>query len=378
MSGRFGQKCDKACSENCLDKTCAISGECLQGCADGFTGDTCALRKMEAGSFPLIPVVLGVLAVIIVLIILAVILMSRRKLNNAKKTRKESRASEVVMSALGPESRMVYENMDISDNTQGGAIKQNKEEKSIYASRGSYALLIELDPESTDIQGNEGTDDVVQQTEYYNVQVNKIAVSALSDVIQKKKDNDEFQTEFESLPQGLTETYTKALEKKNKKRNRYKKIYPYDFNRVKLIGDNTDGGDYINASYLHGFSKENAFIAAQGKRYVASNFKLTYRYIDEVLSIKNPKFANNLSRIYPSELEVKETKETNNSASYLDIMLSYDTDGHINTSLYDKRDDFNFHITSFPFLSRNIPSSLVNGLESKQCNMTDECENYYV
>ncbi|KAK3093042.1 hypothetical protein FSP39_010438, partial [Pinctada imbricata] len=57
------------------------------------------------------------------------------------------------------------------------------------------------------------------------------------------------------------------------------------------------------------------------------------------------------------ELEVKETTETNNSASYLDIMLSYDTDGHMNTSLYDKRDDFNFSIKNFPFLSSNIPSS---------------------
>ena len=26
------------------------------------------------------------------------------------------------------------------------------------------------------------------------------------------------------------------------------------------------------------------------------------------------------------------------------------------SSLYDKRDDFNFHITNFPFLSSNIPS----------------------
>ncbi|KAK3086509.1 hypothetical protein FSP39_019398 [Pinctada imbricata] len=85
-------------------------------------------------------------------------------------------------------------------------------------------------------------------------------------------------------------------------------------------------------------------------------------YIDDVLSINNPKFADFLSSIYPSELEVKETTETNNSASYLDIMLSYDTDGHMNTSLYDKRDDFNFSITNFPFLSSNIPSSPAYGV----------------
>ena len=32
------------------------------------------------------------------------------------------------------------------------------------------------------------------------------------------------------------------------------------------------------------------------------------------------------------------------------------------TSLYDKRDDFNFHITNFPFLSSNIPSSPAFGV----------------
>ncbi|KAK3107191.1 hypothetical protein FSP39_009033 [Pinctada imbricata] len=86
------------------------------------------------------------------------------------------------------------------------------------------------------------------------------------------------------------------------------------------------------------------------------------RYIDDVLSINNSKFADYLSSIYPSELEVKETTETNNSASYLDIMLSYDTHGHLNTSLYDKHDDFNFSITNFPFLSSNIPSSPAYGV----------------
>ncbi|KAK3085000.1 hypothetical protein FSP39_022707 [Pinctada imbricata] len=106
------------------------------------------------------------------------------------------------------------------------------------------------------------------------------------------------------------------------------------------------------------YSYEAEFIqslVSEGKRNLASDFNFTY--IDDVLSINNPKFADYLSSIYPSELEVKKISETDNSASYLDIMLSYDTDGHMNTSLYDKRDDFNFSITNFPFLSSNIPSS---------------------
>ena len=68
--------------------------------------------------------------------------------------------------------------------------------------------------------------------------------------------------------------------------------------------------------------------------------------------------------MYPAELEIKDTTESNTSASYLDLLLSIDSDGQLCTSLYDKRDDFNFHITNFPLLSSNIPSSPAHGILS--------------
>ena len=66
--------------------------------------------------------------------------------------------------------------------------------------------------------------------------------------------------------------------------------------------------------------------------------------------------------MYPPELEIKDTTESNTSASYLDLLLSIGRDGQLRTSLYDKRDDFNFHITNFQFLSSNIPSSPAYGV----------------
>ena len=80
------------------------------------------------------------------------------------------------------------------------------------------------------------------------------------------------------------------------------------------------------------------------------------------LSINNPDFENYLGQMYPPELEIKDTTESNTSASYLDLLLSIGRDGQLHTSLYDKRDDFNFHITNFPFLSSNIPSSPAYGV----------------
>ena len=47
---------------------------------------------------------------------------------------------------------------------------------------------------------------------------------------------------------------------------------------------------------------------------------------------------------------------------YLDLLLSNGRDGQLYTSIYDKRDDFNFHITNFPFLSSNIPTSPAYGV----------------
>ena len=113
------------------------------------------------------------------------------------------------------------------------------------------------------------------------------------------------------------------------------------------------------------YSYEAEFIQSllsKGNKQLASRFNFTYRYIDDVLSINNSEFQNYLSQIYPVELEIKETTESSTTASYLDLLLSIGKDGQLHTSLYDKRDDFNFHITNFPFLCSNIPSSSANGV----------------
>ena len=53
---------------------------------------------------------------------------------------------------------------------------------------------------------------------------------------------------------------------------------------------------------------------------------------------------------------------SNTSVSYLDLLQSIGRDGQLHISIYDKRDDFNFHITNFPFQSSNIPTSPAYGV----------------
>ena len=106
------------------------------------------------------------------------------------------------------------------------------------------------------------------------------------------------------------------------------------------------------------YSYEAEFIQSLlsvGNKRLASQFNFTYRYIDDVLSINNPDFENYLGQMYPPELEIKDTTESNTSASYLDLLLSIDRDGQLRTSLYDKRDDCNFHITKFPVPEQQHP-----------------------
>ena len=98
------------------------------------------------------------------------------------------------------------------------------------------------------------------------------------------------------------------------------------------------------------YSYEAEFIQSllsTGRKQLASRFNFTYRYIDDVLSINSQGLENYLGQMYPVELEIKDTTESNTSASYLDLFLSIGRDGQLHTSIYDKRDDFNFNITNF-------------------------------
>ena len=79
--------------------------------------------------------------------------------------------------------------------------------------------------------------------------------------------------------------------------------------------------------------------------------------------------------MYPHKLEIKDMKEGNTSASYLDLLLSISRDGLLHTSIYDKLDDFN--ITNISLLCNNIPSLPTNGVViSKLIRYARDCSSY--
>ena len=80
--------------------------------------------------------------------------------------------------------------------------------------------------------------------------------------------------------------------------------------------------------------------------------------------------------IYPCELNIKDTTESSISASYLDCYLNI-------WNGYDKRDDFNFPIVNFRFMSSNeynyilFPSATAYGVYVSQLvRYARACCNY--
>ena len=130
--------------------------------------------------------------------------------------------------------------------------------------------------------------------------------------------------------------------------------------------------------FLYSYEAESIeSLLSIGKKKLASQFNLTYRYIDDVLSMNNPDFENYVGQMYPAKLEIKDTTESNTSAYYLDLFLSIGRYGQLRTSLFGKRDDFNFHVTNFPFPSRKIPSSPAYGVFISQLiRGTRACSSY--
>ncbi|XP_064879007.1 receptor-type tyrosine-protein phosphatase epsilon-like isoform X2 [Oncorhynchus nerka] len=86
--------------------------------------------------------------------------------------------------------------------------------------------------------------------------------------IRSADDGKLFREEFNSLPSGYTQgTCQEANKEDNREKNRYPNILPYDHSRVVLTQlEGNLCSDYINASYIHGYTDNNKFIAAQGPK----------------------------------------------------------------------------------------------------------------
>ena len=108
---------------------------------------------------------------------------------------------------------------------------------------------------------------------------------------------------------------------------------------------------YLANFFLHSY--ENEFLdnmIRSGHRRHVRPFNLCYRYTDDLIVFNNNKFLDYLKEVYPSQLTVEKASKSDHLADYLDFIFIIDSGGKLSTRLYDKRNDFHFHIVNFPFL----------------------------
>ena len=85
-----------------------------------------------------------------------------------------------------------------------------------------------------------------------------------------------------------------------------------------------------------------------------SEFNYTPRYLDDIFTTENPEFDKHIPDIYATKLEVNKANTSDKDTSFFDLNVKViGIDAH--TSVYDKGDDFGFHIVNFRWLSGDVP-----------------------
>ena len=128
------------------------------------------------------------------------------------------------------------------------------------------------------------------------------------------------------------------------------------------------------------YSYESEFLdnmIRSSHRKLPRSFNLCYLYIDDLIVFNNKKFGDYAKEIYLSQLTVEKANTSDDLSNYQDLPFIIGSNNRLYTKLYNKRDDFDFHMVNFPFLSRNIPSSLLYGVYISQLIRYAKCCSYY-
>ena len=118
----------------------------------------------------------------------------------------------------------------------------------------------------------------------------------------------------------------------------------------------TDCAPFLANLFLYSYEYEWIDKQRVLKQYSTLNaFKNCCRYIDDLLIANNDDLMITvMGDIYPKELILVPDDSDGLSTPFLDLQLVV-KDGVVSTSIYDKRDAFDFKIINFPTLIGNIP-----------------------
>ena len=117
--------------------------------------------------------------------------------------------------------------------------------------------------------------------------------------------------------------------------------------------------------YLHKYESDHITNLMRSDKRCALMYRNASRFIDDECNLNDcGEFGRSFHLIYPSDLHLK-CEHNGTHATFLELDISI-VDGLFIYKLYDKRDDFPFHIIRMPDKNENIPLHVFYGHKSCQ------------
>ncbi|KAL3878252.1 hypothetical protein ACJMK2_030617, partial [Sinanodonta woodiana] len=278
--GWYGINCSNTCGY-CADSTCDhIDGTCQFGCSEGYNGTKCSERLQQkipptndGFSVPTGALIGGSLGAAGLIVIIALAIIAAKRRSSAVRGHHYQSKEPEEHPSMQPTYENVYSNL--GTERQSDLPVQRTDEYII----NNYANISRNETEDIEMSIEGGTDrtleskaEIVHDNTYYNIGKCSqrggriIAIHDLSDYIAGGSHHlNAIEEEFQKLLSGPQHEMNVALNPENRQKNRYKGMYAYDKNRVILepLPDDPNT-NYINASFINGYKRDNAYIAAQG------------------------------------------------------------------------------------------------------------------
>ncbi|GMS95156.1 hypothetical protein PENTCL1PPCAC_17331 [Pristionchus entomophagus] len=130
-------------------------------------------------------------------------------------------------------------------------------------------------------------------------------------------------------------------------------------------------------------------LAVMEFQYIRNNIRIghplsfslnrTFRYIDDLFHIsdRGDEFVRLTSDMYHHSLTLEQTNSDPTAAAFLDLSICVTQSGHIQTSLYNKTDDYSFSVIRYPHFESNIPISMgLNTMHGEIVRIFRNCSSF--
>ncbi|XP_052228526.1 receptor-type tyrosine-protein phosphatase epsilon-like [Dreissena polymorpha] len=346
-SRSYGQNCSMNCH---CDKCHKVTGSCSLSsqCHDGYRMDNgfCKPQEESRGinTIMIAGVVGGCVAAILIAIGIAgvIVCYRRRKLESGPK----SHHGVSILSKIEPG----FDEIDRAKNVEHVSVDDTTHISSKDVSKRLPGVVNSTDPQCDD-------------PNYYSFKTVSpgIKIHDLWDYIHEKSDSIFFDDEFKKLRSGLIHKHDIASSEENKGKNRYKKMYAYDHNRVPLTKDFEGDSEYINASFIHGFQKIKKFIASQGatEKTLEDFWRMIWQQkVDKIVMLTNLVEMGTLKclQYWPEELNGV-CKYGRVDVKYFDVVETgdYNVRTFQVTKVHDTRVVKQYHLKAWP--DKDVPDT---------------------